>query len=899
MHTTRSNASSWLRQLGAAILVLLLCPVSLRAQDSPEQSCDNVGQFPCGYQLRDVALQKVPPVFKFQARVSQAKLPIGEGTFNRVFVKLLRGTDVLCIEQFDSPVEVRDSVLNLEIGRNMSCELDEVIAENTNLAFQICLGSIDNCLKPIELGSTPYAVKASFASIAQQAGEANEAAVANYAVRVTADRDLHLRRSLGTGYFDFYTHAYGNAVPSNWYSDADAYEPYADGGFIAWTPVRDAEALNLHIGGKRQNPEALTDLYELVLRSQLTVMSGALRVAGVPVGADLGITVEQGGIHVTGASDIDGTLEVADHTVVQSGGLTVNAGGATVVAGGLSVQADGMNVVGTSTITGTLGVSEATTVAAGGIHVTGDSNVAGGLQVSGATDLGAALAVTGATTLSSTLSAAGLATFAAGMNGPAGGPLVVAGPLRVDGAATLGVAGAGQTTQVNGDLRVTGSVFSGGPVLGDDDFTRLDQTYVNVSDETADITLGGHLTLAADRNLSLSGGSATVRTPNLAAAPAGGSIALADHLLVAAGKYVRTPILAARSDAETLNVQSSLALQSGKSITLSGTGATLAAPRLAHPSSGSTIDVNDSLLLAASKSLRTPYLAARSDGETLEVSSDLRLAGGKYVRTPYLAARADSDTLNVQSSVAFAGGKTLTLGGSGAAVYTPKLGYSSAGGSDITVQDTLVLAAGKTVRTPYLSARADSDTIQVASSAAFASGKSITLGGTGAFLATPQLVHPAGGTIVSADALDIGSGSSAKSLRVYGTTYTNTLDNVSGSTITANANLTVNGTVTTDPKLVTFALREFDGGSGWCFGSLPVADWDCMVGGLRMLDGDIDEGGDGDILEAYTYPEAGGSRWCVRANFRTHNDNETVQIGVVCFRKGISSRTNDDWFVSP
>ena len=109
----------------AALAVWLALPAGASAQ---EILCDGAGSVPCGFQLQDVQLQKVPAVFKFQARVSQAKLPIGEGEFAKITVRLLRGNTPLCEEELNG-VQVRGSVLNLEIGRHMSCEIDEVIAD--------------------------------------------------------------------------------------------------------------------------------------------------------------------------------------------------------------------------------------------------------------------------------------------------------------------------------------------------------------------------------------------------------------------------------------------------------------------------------------------------------------------------------------------------------------------------------------------------------------------------------------------------------------------------------------------------------------------------------------------------------------------------------------------------
>jgi len=374
-----------------------------------EIGCAASADFPCDFQMRAVDLQRVPTTFKFQSRISQSKLPVGEGVFNTVIVKVLRGTDVLCMEEF-AAVQVRDSVLNLEIGRNMSCELDEVIAENSELAFQICLGGAGNCLKPIALATMPYAVKASFSTLAQQAHEANVASQSHYAHRVTADRDLFVRHTIGTGYFDFYTQPQARA--GSLY-DAAAFTEFEHGGFLQWTPVGDRTALNLHIVGKDQSTDSLAELNKLVLAADNTVATGNLRVQPPAGAAAEGLTVESAGIHVqgdsdiTGATTITGTLSVSDRTEVLEGGIHVggdsNINGNTDIKGELKVSSrtqvlnGGVHVTGNSDITGdldvtgngevtgTLDIGRSTKVLSGGIQVTGDSNVGGKLRISKAT----------------------------------------------------------------------------------------------------------------------------------------------------------------------------------------------------------------------------------------------------------------------------------------------------------------------------------------------------------------------------------------------------------------------------------------------------------------------------------------------------------------------------------
>lgn len=324
----------------ALVAGVLLASPAARAADTP--SCDGSSAFPCGFQLQTVELQPVPRTMKFQARVSQAKLPIGEGVFSRVVVNLKRGDETLCREEFRD-VMVSQSVVNLELGRNMSCELDQVIAENPELLFQLCIGGPENCLRPVSFGTAPYAMKSSFAQQSQFAHQADVSGQANYAHRATADRDMFRSRELGKGYFDFRTPP---EAPDLY--DALRFRDYADGGFLQWTPMREAEP-TLHVSAKNPLSDLPVPLARLILAATTTETTGRLNV-------------QSGGVHVTGASEITGN---------------------TIVRGQLKVEKpsgtgpQGVHVAGNSSITGSLSVSNGLTVESAGAEVTGGIRVKG------------------------------------------------------------------------------------------------------------------------------------------------------------------------------------------------------------------------------------------------------------------------------------------------------------------------------------------------------------------------------------------------------------------------------------------------------------------------------------------------------------------------------------------
>jgi len=288
-------------------------------------------------------------------------MPVGDATFASIAVKILQGAEQLCVEEF-SNVSVQSSTLNLSIGKNISCALEEVVAEHTNLSFQVCIGGSSNCLSPVELGSTPYAIKATYASAAQEAQKANEAAVAHYAHRATADRDMFLNSALGTGYFDFYTHPVSDTAGI--YPNSGDYDRYSNGGYIQWTPVRDpiasSKANTLHIAGKAQD-DTLRELAETIVVSDQTRLSGNVVVygnAGYP-GADnllasqgiasidaltKGLLVVSLGAEIIGSTRIFGT-STTDHALTVKRHCVMNAGD-----GSCSAVGDGLRVEGNSQV---------------------------------------------------------------------------------------------------------------------------------------------------------------------------------------------------------------------------------------------------------------------------------------------------------------------------------------------------------------------------------------------------------------------------------------------------------------------------------------------------------------------------------------------------------------------
>lgn len=423
-HRTLSRRRAWPLALTAGMVVVWGLPASTQAASTcTDQSC------PTDFiQLTSPEIQSTKTSFKFQARISQAKLPVDDVTFNKVIVKLRDGVNTWCSQSL-SNVKVRDSVLNLEVGPDtgMTCSmpLEDLIAGKNGLGFQICINNEENCLKPIALSSVPYSVKAEYARRAQQAFEADVAAQAHYAHRIAADLDLLQAPTIGTGYYDFHTPLSAVTVPGLNIAISNKE------GVMQWTPVATAEKkLNIVLKNEANGatPASFSRLDELKLHAVLTRDLGKLEVSeGTKLFSTLdvtGATTMASTLAVTGATTLNSTLLTKGATTLQStlavtGATTLNS---TLLAKGATTVQNTLNATGATTLGSTLGVTGATTLSST-------------LGVTGATTLGSTLAVTGATTLSGGLTVAAP---------PASVSHSIAGPTAISGA-----------TQMTGSLSIT------------------------------------------------------------------------------------------------------------------------------------------------------------------------------------------------------------------------------------------------------------------------------------------------------------------------------------------------------------------------------------------------------------------------------------------------------------
>lgn len=370
MHRRRHNdigAGPWIAALALAMITAWTPQVALG-----QGQCVN-GNCPSTFQIQDMPIQRSPNRFKFQTRISQAKLPVGDAVFPQVIVRLNDGSNNPLCEETHNNVPVVDSVLNLEIGAGFTCQLDDVLARSAGLNFEICLGGTENCLPPVALSSVPFSAKSNFAYRAQQAHQADVAAQCHYAHRMTADTSLFVTQQIGTGYYDFHTPSRADLLSLGDGSSVETIE----GGYLQWTPVVGSQN-KLNICGKNNSTNQLQPLSELLLHAATTISKGDVVVNGDAVmertlsvlsSASIG-----GNLNVVGGADIGMTLDVHGDTTLDQG-LTV---------GGPSQLNSTLNVTGSSTLAD---VSASAVTVAQTLGVTGLVSANGGVNVAGGSDL--------------------------------------------------------------------------------------------------------------------------------------------------------------------------------------------------------------------------------------------------------------------------------------------------------------------------------------------------------------------------------------------------------------------------------------------------------------------------------------------------------------------------------
>jgi hypothetical protein len=688
--------------LSKAPLALTFCLLAGVGQPARAQDlrCDESPDFPCTYDVREVQVVRSTPTLKFQARMAQSGLPVSDTTFSILFVKLLRGTETICLEQFKN-VPVKGGVINLEIGPNMSCPIDEAIGEHNDLAFQVCPGSVQNCLKPTSLGTSPYAFKSSFASVSQEAYRANVAGQASYAHRMTADRDMLMRNTIGIGYFDFSTPTAAEAVEL--YPTRTDFIDFENSGFVTWVPTRETTAMKVHLGGKNHASDRLAELTSLHVMSASTMASGDLLVTPPPAGK--GLTVLARGAHVTGDSDIDGTLWTSDALTVASGGANIagdsHIRGKLEMSRELRVSSEGLHVTGASTVRGELTVGEMLTVLSGGVRWNGATDLDGTLDVAGRmTVSGGDLVVTGDSTftgnatvgLGLAVSQGGVHVSSGGVRVTTGGLVIGGGGLTVNGDATFSERVSATDFEVSGATSVVGANgfphrffgVNGNKLVMNPDETLTDtlverqirftdqvifdgltidpqqaEVFILSSGESRDLTLGG--TLDAVGATRLSGGIIGGLDVSGASTLAGG-VSVPDGLQgdldVTGALIVRSPTALTGTATLTRGVSGNLAISgalSGASLAVSGTSTLRGVTSLVGGVLG-PVNFANQVTVSAAGALRAygpTTVAALTVNDTLQANGATRFEGAVTLS----GGVAGSTTFG--SNITVTGGATL------------------------------------------------------------------------------------------------------------------------------------------------------------------------------------------------------------------------------------------------
>ncbi|MEA2564108.1 MAG: hypothetical protein QOH06_5612 [Acidobacteriota bacterium] len=88
-------------------------------------------------------------------------------------------------------------------------------------------------------------------------------------------------------------------------------------------------------------------------------------------------------------------------------------------------------------------------------------------------------------------------------------------------------------------------------------------------------------------------------------------------------------------------------------------------------------------------------------------------------------------------------------------------------------------------------------------------------------------------------------------------------------------------------KKASYPVSRFEwknlGGNVNASTGLSTTTYDCGIAGMAGRDGDINENSAGDIIQTYMYKS--GGTWWLRADFRSHNNNEEWDVDALCVQK--------------
>jgi hypothetical protein len=307
----------------AIMMAILFVALPSRAQNN----CMSTAGYGCKAQMEQTGIQKVPTHFKFQARISQSKLPVGDVSFPKVIVKVVVGGADKCEESFNNVV-VRDSVLNLEFGRTSSCDLDSYIATSNEVKLKVCINNPNTCLQEVEFSTVPYSVKSSYAYIADNAHIAQTSMQAHFAHLIAADKELFSTNQIGKGFYDFHTPTnieIANLIPMRSVQNGVQWDipttTWTEGGYMQWASTVNTPG-NLHVCQRAANAvgNPVGRLDQFVVHATTTAVQGRLVIEGDET---TGATESKGALINKGMTVQGGNIDLKGSTFIGEGSSQV------------------------------------------------------------------------------------------------------------------------------------------------------------------------------------------------------------------------------------------------------------------------------------------------------------------------------------------------------------------------------------------------------------------------------------------------------------------------------------------------------------------------------------------------------------------------------------------------
>ncbi|WP_449235455.1 Ig-like domain-containing protein [Azospirillum doebereinerae] len=472
---------------------------------------------------------------------------------------------------------------------------------------------------------------------------------------------------------------------------------------------------------------------EAGLTAGVTVTAGTLAVADDDALVGGTVTLNGGGLSITGATTIDNAIALsAAATITNSAAATLS--GALSGSGALTKAGAGTL---TLSNTGNSGASSTLTVTGGTVAVASDSRLVGGAI----TLNGGNLSVTGADTIDNAIALSASATITSSAAATLSGVLGGSGALIKAGAGTLTLT-AINTHSGSVDVNAGGLTLTGGNSIGN----------------------SSAVTVAAGATLTLAGGGETIGSL------AGGGSVVLGYTLTTGGNDASTTfsgVISGSGNGLVKTGSGTLTLTGNSTYTGSTTisGGTLTVSGSGTVGSGSAVTVASGATLSSSAASLS--LGSLAGAGTVSFGANTLSIGDNNTSTSF------SGTLIGSGDLYKRGTGTLTLSGSNSGSFTGTTTVRDGGGlsvaDDINLGVGTVTLNGGTLTVTGSGATIDNAfdtgvngaTIQVGGSAtlsgAFSGNDTLTKTGTGTLTLTSGTISHQGATTVSAGTLLLGS----------------------------------------------------------------------------------------------------------------------------------------------